>query len=225
MNRIDPRRMGIAVSAMIAALAVVVAALPMIQAGSGSDPFGPPDVVPRPLIIASLFALPAAIGALASVRRSSPLFITAGVLCLFQSFIAFSGVTLGFVLPGLLLISLGLRRPAGRTRGGVRAAGALVVAFGIAAWLTPFALSETQCWIVRTAGDGSKVYERVPVTDRMTFGPTDVGGGCDGGAFTLHGLMVGTVFAIGALAVGILATADGTTSSYSRSESADAEVP
>ncbi len=203
---IDSRRMGLAVSAMIAGLAVVVAALPMIQAGSGSERFGPPGIVPRPLVLASLLALPAAIGALASLRGSSPLFVAAGVLGLFQSFIAFSGVTLGFVLPALLLISLGLRRPASRTRRRDRAAGALVVAFGIAAWLTPFALSETQCWIAQTAGDGSIVYEYIPVTD--TLPPSDLGGGCDGGAFTLQVLMVGSIFAIGALAVGILATAD-----------------
>ncbi|MGP1675398.1 MAG: hypothetical protein ACTS8Z_09310, partial [Candidatus Limnocylindrales bacterium] len=108
------RRMGLIVSATIAVLAVAVAALPLIQGSMGPGGIDGPSIVPRPLVIGSLLLLPALIGTIAAIRGSGPLFIAAGVLCLLQSFVAFSGVTLGFVLPAILLIALGIRRsPAG----------------------------------------------------------------------------------------------------------------
>ena len=85
-------------------------------------------------------------------------------------------------------------------------AGALVLALGIGAWIVPFTLSETMCWTATPGPDGALVYQIVPNTDTSTVGVTGVGAaaGCDGGAFTLQGLMLGGVLAIGALAVAAL---------------------
>lgn len=204
------RRMGLLVSTAILALAVVIAALPYLHGPAGLTGGDALSIVPRPVVIAVLLAMPAAIGLIASLRDARPLFIAAGVLCLLQSFVAFSLVTLGFLVPALVLLSLGgaARGSAGRptqTRGRVGAA--LVIGLGIAAWIVPVARAETVCWLARTGPQGSTVYERVPLTDTIALGPGVIAGGCDGGAFTPEGVTIGAILAIGAIALAWLASA------------------
>ena len=194
---------------MIGGLAITIAALPLIQAAGWSGSLGGPAIIPRPVVIATLLGLPAGVAAIAALRESRPMFIAAGVVCLLQSIIAF-GVTLGFVIPGILLVAVGLERLPKATAGpasGRRAwvAGVLVVSLAIAAWIVPFATSETVCWIARAGPDGNPVYTRIPESNTLTVGVGDLASGCDGGTFTLEGLMVGGVLAIGALAMAALA--------------------
>ena len=199
------RRLGFVLAAVIACLAVAVAAFPALQEG-GSRIVRGPSIVPRPVIIGLLLALPAGIAALAAFGASRPMFIAAGALCLLQSFVSFGGITLGFLVPGILLIALGLEAPTTTTpprpvSRRARAAGLLVVVLGIAAWIVPFAMSETVCWMARTGPDGALVYTRIPNTDSITLEVNDVAGGCDGGAFTIEGLLLAGVVGIGALAM------------------------
>jgi hypothetical protein len=204
------RRLACILVAAIAALAVVVAALPSIQQGAGGrGGFDGPAIIPRPIVIGLLLALPAALAAIAAFRGSRPIFIAAGVLCLLQSLVgSFSGVTLGFLIPGILLISIGLDRGLSdrprRTRRREWLAALFVVGLGIAAWAVPFALSETVCWIARAGPDGTAVYSIIPNTDTFAVGLGDLASGCDGGTFTLQGLGLAGVLAIGALATAAL---------------------
>lgn len=194
---------------MIAVLAVTIAALPLIQHGDRPGGLEGPAIVPRPIVIALLLGLPAGIALIGALRAARPMFFAAGVLCLLQSVVAFSGVTLGFVIPGIVLVALSLERaaPATPTRSSSRAwlAGLLVVGLGIAAWLVPFATSENVCWIARAGTDGKPVHTRIAETNTFSLGPDDLGGGCDGGSFTLPGLLAGGVLAMGALATAGLA--------------------
>ncbi len=196
-------------AAMIAALAVTIAALPSIQGGDGPGGLDGPAIVPRPIVVAFLLGLPAAVAAMAALRASRHMFVAAGMLCLLQSVVAFSGVTLGFVIPGIVLVALGLQRAAttkpSRSSGRGLVAGMLVVGYGIAAWLVPLSTSETVCWIARAGPDGKPMYTRIAETNTFSLGPDDLGAGCDGGASTPTGLMVGVVFAVGALATAGLA--------------------
>jgi hypothetical protein len=199
------RRLAYVLAAAVAALAIVVAAFPLIQEGGSGPPDGP-AIVPRPIVIGLLLALPAALAAIAAFRGSRPILIAAGVLCLLQSLVgAFSGVTLGFLVPGILLLSIGLvegsNEPPQRTQGREWLAAVLVVGLGIAAWVAPFALSETVCWIARSGPDGNLVYTIIQDTGSVTLGLDDLASGCDGGSFTLQGLMLAGVLAIGALAM------------------------
>jgi len=201
------RRLGFVLAAAIAALAVAIAVYPLVQP-AGPGEFGWPGIIPRPVVIAALLGLPAGLAAIAAFRGSRPIFITAGALCLLQSFVAFSGVTLGFAIPGILLIVLGLERtptasPPTRRRAWL--GGVLAVALAIAAWVAPFATSETVCWTAQRGADGNPVYTRIPDTDTLGVGTGDLASGCDSGAFTLEGLMLAGVFAIGALAIAGLA--------------------
>lgn len=204
------RRLGFVLAAMIGGLAIAIAALPFFQAAGSSGSLGGPAIVPRPFVIATLLGLPAGVATIAAVRASRPMFIAAGVICLLQSIVALSGVTLGFVIPGILLVAVGLERSSPTSvapTGGRQAwvAGVLVVSLAIAAWIVPFATSETVCWVARSGPDGNPVYTRVANNSTLVVGVGELASGCDGGTFTLDGLMVGGVLAIGAIAMAALA--------------------
>ncbi len=191
---------------MIVVLAVGVAAIPYLQEGQGS--LGGPSIVPRPVVIAILLGLPAGVAAIAALRGSRAMIIAAGALCLLQSFVSFGGATFGFLIPALVLIALGLdgaqTASSSRTSRRAMSSGALVLALGIAAWIVPFAMSETVCWAANPGPDGALVYRIIPNTDTLAVSEVGASAGCDGGTFTLQGLMLGGVLAIGALALAAL---------------------
>src|SRR6185312_15259397 len=107
----DPRRLGLAAAGIIAGLALWVAAISAGLVGDlVGDDIGPPELVPRPILLGGLLMIPAFIAAIGALRRSHPILIAAGVLCLAQSFVSFAGVSLPFLVPALLLLVLGGRR-------------------------------------------------------------------------------------------------------------------
>jgi hypothetical protein len=194
-------------AALIAGLAVTIAALPTIQGGSSQDMLEWPTVIPRPIVMAALLGLPAAIALTGALRGSRSMLFSAGALALLQSFVAFSGVTLGFIIPGIVLITLSRAESADtiRSDGRARVAALLVVGLGIAAWFAILATSETVCWMARPGPDGTPVYTRIPETSTISVGPDEIGGGCDGGTLTAPGLLLGGAFGVGALATAWLA--------------------
>lgn len=64
----------------------------------------PPDVVPRPLLTAILLGVPGLLGWIGAATGRRTVLIAAGTLCLVQSAISFSGVTLLFLLPGVVFL-------------------------------------------------------------------------------------------------------------------------
>jgi hypothetical protein len=164
-----------------------------------------------------MLMLPAVIAAIGAIRRSRPVLIAAALLCLAQSLVAFSGVTIPFVVPAFLLLALG---GSGSEDGAPRRAllgGVLVVVLGLGAWAAALALTETTCWVARTGADGSVVYTSIPVPESMTSGANsgsgefrlelgDLASGCDGGELTLLGAGVAGLFGIGAVVVAALAS-------------------
>ena len=93
----------------------------------------------------------------------------------------------------------------------------LVIALGFAAWVAPFAMTETSCWVARAGADGTLIYAPIPVPDGADSGsgsgqvelglePTELGSGCDGGAMTIRGAALAAVFGIGAVSVAALAS-------------------
>jgi hypothetical protein len=208
----DPIRLGVGAAGIIAGYAVAVAAI----SASAREPgeLGPPDAVPRPLLLAGLLMVPAAIAFVGAIRRSGLILIAAGVMCLLQAFVAFSGVTIPFVAPALLLLALGaeqrdpVRKPA-------LVAGVLVIFLGLGAWLAALGMTETTCWVARTASDGRVVYAAVPIPAGADLGSgsghvefelaaDDLGQGCADGQLTTQGAGVAVVFGIGAVAVATL---------------------
>jgi hypothetical protein len=192
---LDPRtrRLAGVAASVIATLAIFVALIPRLQATTPD--YGAPALVPRPLVIAILLAQPAVLAAIGLARGNRSILAVAGVVGIVQSFVAFSGVTLAFLPPSLMLVALGIQRPpAGdRPRAGARSAvaGIAIVGLIVAAWVVLLATSETVCWIAHTRNDGTVEITRIPVSNEQTLGPTDLAGGCDGGVPSAPGL-VGT---------------------------------
>jgi hypothetical protein len=175
----------------------------------------------RSLILFGLFLLPAVVAAIGAVRRSGPLLIAGGVLALGQSFIAFSGVTIPYIVPAILLIALGVAG-SGTTPPRRAIVGALaVVLLGIAAWVLPLALSETSCWIARSGPDGTIVYSAVPETDTFTLGSGELAAGCDGGAMTAQGAALAIVLAVGAVGMAVLASTPAATANQGLTAAVD----
>ena len=198
----DPRRLGLAAAAIIAGYALVVAA---ISANAAAGELRPPETVPAPVRLAVLFLLPA-VAAIGAIRRSRPILVAAGVLCLAQSFVAFSGVTIPFVVPAFLLLALGARSDGTASSRRAKVGGVVVVLLGFAMWVAPFSLTETTCWVAETGADGAIVSRQVPETETQTLGPTEVAAGCDGGTVTVQGVALAAVFWIGAVAVAAFAS-------------------
>jgi hypothetical protein len=141
----------------------------------------PPPILPAPLITAFFFVTPGAIAAVGALRRSNLVVVIAGACALLQSFVAFSGVTFGFILPAVVLIYLGARDPGSVASPRRRdyAVGLLPIAFLIAAWAVVLANTETTCWIASAAPDGGIVYRTIPETGSIELGLEDLGGSCD----------------------------------------------
>jgi hypothetical protein len=194
----DIRRPALGAAAIIVAYACVVG---LISASAGADDLGPPEALPRPVWLAVLLMVPAAIAVIGAWRSSRPLLIAAGTLCVAQSLLAYSLVTIPFIVPAVMLLSLagasgGVSVPRRAVLGAVS-----VVALGVGAWVAVFALTETVCWVARVGADGASVYSRIPVSDSLTVGVGDVASGCDGGVASIDGLALAAILAIGAIAV------------------------
>jgi hypothetical protein len=195
------RRLGLGMAALIVVYGLFVAAIPFLQ----GDRFpAPPWALDRPLALAGLFAVPAVVAAFGSIRGVRPLLIAAGVLCFLQAFISFSGVTLGFVVPAVVLLALAgsAGRDGARRDRAAGLAGILIIVLTIAAWVSLFALTEPRCYVITRAADGTLVSTEVPATDAMLNGPAEIQGegeGCSSAEPTIQGIGVSAVLAIGAV--------------------------
>lgn len=79
-----------------------------VVAAQQRDSFEAPAIVPRSLLVLALLSAPGVIALLGGILRRRELVVSAGVLCLAQSPIAFSLVTFVFLIPGLILLRYGL---------------------------------------------------------------------------------------------------------------------
>jgi hypothetical protein len=197
---IKPRRMVLFAAALIVAYGLFTAVLPLVIY---NDP-RPPWWFERPAALFVLFAIPAAIATFGALSNRRSLVIAAGAICLAQAYVAFSLVTIGFMIPAILLLVLGggarFRGMARETRTTI-VASVMVIALTVGAWMAFLGLTEEVCWSAARATDGSLVYQRLPVTGVMTIPPSQVAGGCDGGTLTDEGIGLGAIMASGAIGV------------------------
>ncbi len=104
-----PSRLGLLAAGLAAACA---AGLGLLAASNQSQ--GLPAEVPWPLVLTSLLATPAVIGGLGAVSGRRSLLIAAGILCLVESILSFSGVTLVFLVPALIFFRAAAAAPPAR---------------------------------------------------------------------------------------------------------------
>jgi hypothetical protein len=82
-------------------IAFAVAIWLLAGRGDGSEP---PDLISRALASAVLLGAPGLIGLIGAATGRRTVLIAAGVTCLFQSLISFSGVTLIYLVPAILFL-------------------------------------------------------------------------------------------------------------------------
>ena len=166
-----------------------------------------PDFVARPLVLLALYALPGLVGLLAIDRRRPGLLVAAGMAAAVGSLIAFSGVTLIFLVPAaLMLAGAAAVRPAAATWvgglvGGARAV--LVVSLLLGAGWSALLITDERCWTWKEA-PGGVVMEPAPLsTGEMSITVTDVGSGygCSNGVISARGVGLGLVLGLVALVV------------------------
>lgn len=198
--RLDRReRMALVAAAIIVAYAAIVAVLPLTL--RHSDPM-PPWWFYRPMVLFGLLAVPGLIAAIGVVRHVRRVVVAAGVQCLLQSLI--SAVAFPFLVPAAVLLVVG-STAGGDHRLAIRTAllgGIGIVALGLAAWVSLFALTKPRCWEGTRAADGTLTIIEVPATDSELHGPALVpsgGAGCSSAEITIQGIGVSTAAALAAI--------------------------
>ena len=201
------KRMALLGSAVILVYGLFVALLPFALY---DDP-RPPWWIYRPIALFGLFGVPAVVASIGAVRGSRSLLVAAGVLCLLQAYIAFSGVTIGFIVPAILLLVLGGSDSwpdAARVSRAVLLASVAVIVLTVGAWVSLFALTEPRCYVISRTAGGALVTTEVPATDRTMHGPIQIqgeGSGCSSAELTVEGMGMSAVLAIGAIAFAAVA--------------------
>jgi len=95
-----------------AAFAAALVVLLMVIVAANQNSLGPPPTIPRWLPIGLAYGAPAIIGWLGALGDRRPVLAAAGLLYLSLALLAFSGVTLPFLLPALLFLRAATdRRP------------------------------------------------------------------------------------------------------------------
>jgi hypothetical protein len=167
-----PGVLGVATTAL---LALLLTAFLLIATTSGGD------VVPRPFVLLALYLAPAAIGWL-GLRQGDPALLTAaGVILIPASFLSFTGVTLIFLIPAVLLLTgaqVARRRSPGRggASASLRATVAAILPLA-AGWAVLFGFTEPRCF------------------------DTATGSGCSSSATSITGIVVGASLLVVALAL------------------------
>jgi hypothetical protein len=87
-----------------AAFAAALVVLLMVIVAANQNSLGPPPTIPRWLPIGLAYGAPAIIGWLGALGDRRPVLAAAGLLYLPLALLAFSGVTLPFLLPALLFL-------------------------------------------------------------------------------------------------------------------------
>jgi hypothetical protein len=183
---------------------VAVATVVLVVGSRSSGDIGPPETVPRGLVLGLLVSVPAIIGVLGVVRRDPVLLIAAAGASLAAGLTLASIITLPLVIPALLFVlaAVGGIAPARRATWIVAVA---IAGLSFGALVGLLANTETQCWVAYPS-DGGYVYRQVPEEEtqqQMGGAGQPVGGGCDGGALTVRGVGLAAVLAIGSIALAI----------------------
>jgi len=181
---------------------LVVALVPLLVAVRWPDPFGPPDLVPRWLVLGLAIAVPALIGAIGTRHRDPALLVAAACLCV--PFGILSAATIPILIPAVLLVVAAASADgSGGLPGWLRAIA--IVALGVGALAGLLGTTETRCWL---AFDSRSAMTYRGVTEaeagRPIGGPGGpVAAGCDSGTLTMRGAtlwasltLVGVVLAV-----------------------------
>lgn len=199
-----PSGPGLARAAAISAVVATVA----LASIAATDANPSPGAVPRWVILTAVYGTTAAIGCLGAIARRTELLAAAGAIYLPGALLAFSGVTLMFLLPASMFIAASTRRSEAGLLGpggGLRLVALVGLVLGAGAAL--LTMTETVCWQEWPTAAGSRIV-RVPATDEgsISLGPNGpIAAGCDGGVTRPDGIVLGGILLGGAASIAALA--------------------
>ena len=184
---------------------LVFAALIDGVSGLAGDP--EPDFVSRPVVLLAIFALPGLVGLLAVARHRPGAVLAAGIASAVGSFVAFSGITLIFLVPASLMLIGAARVPAEpgewRSRAVGAARGFLIAILMVGAGGSALLITDARCWTWRETPSGV-VMEPAPLSTGEVEVPLgSTGSGCANGLISQRG--VGLGLALGLATIGIAA--------------------
>lgn len=177
-----------------------------------------PDFVPRWTVLLVVYSMPGVIAFVGLRARRPWLLVAAALASAIGSILAFSGVTLIFVVPAVLMLAgavrlaaSGGRDHADRGRGRLLAAitqplaAAAIVALLVGAGGSALLLTEAACWITHDSGAGQRIEVLPYSTGGMSLSGDAVSGGCTDGLISARGVGLGAALEIAALGVAALA--------------------
>jgi hypothetical protein len=167
-----------------------------------------PEFVPRGVVLFVALGLPGAVGLLGTERRRPTLLVAAALTSFVGSFVAFSGVTLIFLVPSVLFaagaVSLELGPPRG-TGGLVAGLGRLAASLAIVVLLvgagaSALIITDSGCWTEVRTPLGSQIVPS-PYSEEQTLGGDAIRAGCSTGLISPRG--VGLAVALWSTALGL----------------------
>ena len=204
--KIDFGRLGGLTQLVFATLLAGVSAL----AGDGS-----PEFLPRGVVLLAIYSLPGIIGLLGVAQRRPALLLAAAATSTVGSVLAFSGVTLIFLVPAVLFLYGAIRlasvaRGAGSgsafgiLAGSVLAAVLTVLMVGAGASALP--VTDEQCWTTYRTPNGVR-YEPAPyTTGEMQVPAGAISFSCSTGEISARGVGLAALFGTGAIGLALLSS-------------------
>jgi len=169
-----------------------------------------PGFLPRGVVLFLVFAAPGLVGWLGAARRRPALLIAASLMSFVGAFVAFSGVSLIFLIPALLLLVGAVRvqltvPPMGRVAllpalGRVAAACAIVVLL-VGAGASALLLTDDACWVEYQAGIAPRIQALPYSTGEMTVPGNATSMSCSTGVISLRGVGLAVVLWAAALVI------------------------
>lgn len=170
-----------------------------------------PGFLPRGVVLFLVFAIPGLVSWLGVERRRPALLVAAGLTSFVGAFVAFSGVTLIFLLPALLLIA-GAVRVQATAPPTVRAsilsalgrglAACAIVAMLVGGGAAALLLTDDACWVEYQVASGPRIQILPYSTGEMTVPPGATGMSCSTGIISAQGVALGGALWLGALVLG-----------------------
>jgi hypothetical protein len=166
-----------------------------------------PGFIPRSAAVFLTFAIPGITGGLGAVRRRAALLLAAGVTSFVSAFIAFSGVTLIFLIPALLFVfgsvEVQVSSPRHQTsifRDIARAAAAVaIVVLLVGAGASALFVTDATCWAEYHGAAGPRVEPFPYTTGEMSVPGDAMSVSCSTGVISARGIGLAALLWTGAL--------------------------
>ena len=192
-------------AARLGALAQILLAgiVSIVSAIAGSNELG---FVPRPLVLFLIFGLPGTVALVAIRSQRGSVVLAAAIAAMLGAGISFSGVTLMFVIPAVLMVvGAMVMFDAERERAESWVVGAgrflLCLALLLGAGWSALVITDQRCWTWHDT-PGGVVMEPAPVpTGEMTVPDDSSGYGCSTGTISARGVGLATLLGSGAIAL------------------------